>query len=213
MSRVGRLDNAVIAGVGHSMVGLVEDMNSLGLQQAAALDALEDAGLDISDVDGLLTTPIRVENWAMPCGKVAEGLGIATRYLATIDVAGASGLAMLHHAAMAIQSGLCETVLCVAGQNLLSFNSRGDTVKKLADAGWAHPDFEAPLGPLIPRKRPSSRLNEMSWKPATVALSLRCMVKFFDRCSTLSTSMMSPKESNARGVGYRGVVDPQGSDR
>ncbi|GAB2895704.1 thiolase C-terminal domain-containing protein [Paralcaligenes ginsengisoli] len=142
--------NAVIAGVGESTVGRVPHLDSLGLQRMAALAALEDAGLTLADIDGLLTTPIRVENWAMPCGVVSESLGLHPRYLATLDVAGASGVAMAHHAAMAVATGQCETVLCVAGQNMLSFSSRGAAVQKLADAGWAHPEFEAPYGPLIP---------------------------------------------------------------
>ena len=136
--------NAAIVGIGESTVGRVPHLDALGLQRMAAVNALADAGLTFADIDGLLTTPIRVENWAMPCGVVSEGLGIQARYLATLDVAGASGVAMAHHAAMAVASGQCEAVLCVAGQNMLSFQSRGDAVQKLADAGWAHPDFEAP---------------------------------------------------------------------
>jgi acetyl-CoA acetyltransferase len=141
---------AAIVGIGESKVGQVPDMSALQLQHIAALEALADAGLSLGDVDGLLTTPIRVAQWAMPCGVVARGLGIVPRYLATLDVAGASGTAMVHHAAMAIASGQCTTVLCVAGQNMLTHASRGDAVQKLADAGWAHPRFEAPYGPLVP---------------------------------------------------------------
>jgi acetyl-CoA acetyltransferase len=141
---------AVIAGIGESPVGRVPGLDTLGLQRRAALAALQDAGLALADIDGLLTTPIRVENWAMPCGVVAEGLGLRPRYLATLDVAGASGTSMVHHAAMAVATGQCHTVLCVGGQNLLSFHSRGAAVQKLADAGWAHPEFEAPYGPMVP---------------------------------------------------------------
>jgi acetyl-CoA acetyltransferase len=144
------LRDAVIVGVGESPVGRVPDLDALGLQRKAAQAALNDAGLGFDDVDGLLTTPLRVANWAMPCGVVAEGLGIKPRYLATLDVAGASGTSMVHHAAMAVATGQCETVLCVAGQNLLSFSSNGAAVQKMADAGWAHAEFEAPYGPLIP---------------------------------------------------------------
>jgi acetyl-CoA acetyltransferase len=142
--------SAVIIGVGESPIGRVPDLDTLGLQRRAALSALDDAGLKLSDIDGLLTTPVRVENWAMPCGVVAEGLGVHPRYLATLDVAGASGTSMVHHAAMAVATGQCHTVLCVGGQNMLSFSSRGAAVQKLADAGWAHPEFEAPYGPLVP---------------------------------------------------------------
>jgi acetyl-CoA acetyltransferase len=145
-----RPSSARIVGVGESPLGKVPDLSPLQLQQAAAQAALDDAGLDWADIDGLLTTPIRAAQWAMPCGVVAEGLGIRSpRYLATLDVAGASGTAMVHQAALAIESGQCDTVLCVAGQNLLTYGARADAVRQMAEAGWAHPQFEAPFGPLI----------------------------------------------------------------
>jgi acetyl-CoA acetyltransferase len=141
---------AYLSGVGESPLGSVPTMNALELQRAAALAALEDAGLTLADVDGLLTTPIRVAQWAMPVGMVAQGLGIRPGYLATLDVAGASGTAMVHHAAMAVATGQAETVLCVAGQNQLTNVSRDATVAQLANVGWASPEYEAPYGPLIP---------------------------------------------------------------
>jgi acetyl-CoA acetyltransferase len=142
--------NAAIVGVGESALGSVPGMGPLQLQRAAAEAALADAGLTLGDVDGLLTTPIRVAPWAMPVGMVAQELGLRPGYLATLDVAGASGTAMVHHAAMAVATGQAQTVLCVAGQNQLSHASRGAAVQQLADAGWAHPQFEAPYGPLVP---------------------------------------------------------------
>jgi acetyl-CoA acetyltransferase len=142
--------NAVIAGVGESALGSVPGRSALELQREAALAALADAGLTLADVDGLLTTPIRVEQWAMPVGMVAQGLGIRPGYLATLDVAGASGTAMVHHAMMAVATGQATTVLCVGGQNQLTNVSRDATVAQLASVGWAHPEYEAPYGPLIP---------------------------------------------------------------
>ena len=144
------LQNVSIAGVGESPLGSVPGMNAMELQRAAALAALADAGLSLSDVDGLLTTPIRVANWAMPVGMVAQGLGIRPGYLATLDVAGASGTAMVHHGAMAVATGQATTVLCVAGQNQLTNVSRDAAVAQIAGAGWAHPEYEAPYGPLVP---------------------------------------------------------------
>jgi acetyl-CoA acetyltransferase len=142
--------NAFISGVGESPLGKVPGMDALDLQRAAALAALDDAGLTLADVDGLLTTPVRVAQWAMPVGMVAQGLGIRPGYMATLDVAGASGVALVHHAAMAVATGQAETVLCVAGQNQLTNVSRDATVAQLASVGWAHPEYEAPYGPLIP---------------------------------------------------------------
>ncbi len=139
-----------IAGIGESRLGVVPERSALQLQSDAASAALADAGLALGDVDGLITTPVRVASWGMPCGVVASHLGVRPAYLATLDLAGASGAAMIHHAAMAIGSGQCSTVLCVAGQNLLSNRSRASAVQSMAESGGAHAQFEVPYGPLIP---------------------------------------------------------------
>jgi acetyl-CoA acetyltransferase len=115
----------------------------LQLQSEATQAALRDAGLTIADIDGIITTPIRVENWSMPCAVVADHLGIRPSFLSTADIAGASGCAMIHQAAMAVGAGQAKTVLCVAGQNLLSAPE-----KRASAAG--HAQFEAPYGPLTP---------------------------------------------------------------
>jgi acetyl-CoA acetyltransferase len=141
---------AALVGIGQSRVGRVPDRSALELQADAALAAAQDAGIRFSDIDGLITTPLRVERWNMPCGVVASALGIKPRFLATEDLAGASGAAMIHHAVMAVESGQCDTVLCVAGQNLLSHGSRAQAVKSMAEVGSAHPQFEVPYGPLVP---------------------------------------------------------------
>jgi len=138
-----------IVGIGESAVGKVPDRSALQLQADATAAAVTDAGLTIADIDGVITTPVRVEAWNMPCGVVASYLGIRPDYLLTVDLAGASGAAMIHHAAMAIAAGQCTTVLCVAGQNLLSNRSRSHAVKTMAESGAAHPQFEVPYGPLV----------------------------------------------------------------
>ena len=171
--------NAFISGVGESPLGKVPGMDALQLQRVAALAALDDAGLTLADVDGLLTTPIRVAQWAMPVGMVAQGLGIRPGYLATLDVAGASGTAMVHHAAMAVATGQAKTVLCVAGQNQLTHVSRDATVAQLASVGWAHPEYEAPYGPLIPTlyalvaQRHMHEYGTTSEQMAEVAVAIR----------------------------------------
>jgi len=138
-----------IVGIGESAVGKVPDRSALQLQTDATQAALADAGLTLDDIDGLITTPVRVEPWNMPCGVVSSYLGLKPAYLSTLDLAGASGAAMISHAAMAIASGQCATVLCVAGQNLLSNRSRSHAVQQMAESGPAHPQFEAPYGPLV----------------------------------------------------------------
>ena len=119
---------AAIVGAGESRIGKHPDSTSLGLMAEAATDALAQAGLGFDDIDGLITTPTRIDGWMMPCTVVASALGIQPDFFTTVDIAGASGTAMVHQAAMAVASGACHTVLCVAGQNLLSGLSRdGDS--------------------------------------------------------------------------------------
>jgi len=141
---------AVIVGIGESQVGRVPGRSALQLQSDAALAALADAGIGIGAVDGLLTTPLRVERWNMPSGVVAHNLGVHPRFLSTVDLAGASGVSMIHQAVMAVESGQCDVALCVAGQNLLSHRSRDQAVKSMAESGSAHPQFEVPYGPVVP---------------------------------------------------------------
>ena len=170
---------AALVGIGESRVGRVPDRSALELQADAALAAAADAGIRFSDIDGLITTPLRVERWNMPCGVVASALGIKPRFLATEDLAGASGAAMIHHAVMAVESGQCDTVLCVAGQNLLSHGSRAQAVKSLAEVGSAHPQFEVPYGPLVPSlyaliaQRHMHEFGTTSEQLAEVAVTMR----------------------------------------
>ena len=138
-----------IVGIGESRCGKVPDRSALQLQSDAARAALDDAGLSLKEIDGLITTPVRVEPWNMPCGVVASFLGVQPAYLSTLDLAGASGCAMIHHAAMAVASGQCNTVLCVAGQNLLTNKTRASAVQIMVESGAAHAQFEAPYGPLV----------------------------------------------------------------
>jgi len=143
-------DRAALVGIGQSALGSVPGRSALQLQTDAALAALADCGLSIKDVDALFTTPLRVERWNMPAGVVAHHLGIMPSYLSTVDLAGASGVAMISQAVQAVEAGLCHTALCVAGQNLLTHKSRADAVKSMAEGGSAHPQFEVPYGPLVP---------------------------------------------------------------
>ena len=48
---------SAIVGIGESALGVVPGRSSHSLQAEAALAALADAGLEKSEVDGLITTP------------------------------------------------------------------------------------------------------------------------------------------------------------
>ena len=86
-----------IVGIGESKVGQVPDRSTLQLQTDETLAALEDAGLKLDDIDGLLTTPIRTEAWNMPCGVVANHLGVRASYLSTVDPSPRAGEVAAQH--------------------------------------------------------------------------------------------------------------------
>lgn len=141
---------AVIAGVGESArLGKVVDRSPLQLMAEAASAALDDCGLSMADIDGFITTPLRVMPMNPPAPLVASAFGLRPSWLATMDLAGASGTAMVQQAAAAIAAGQCKTVLCVGGQNLQSHGSRNSAVQAMAQSGVAHPQFELTQGPLI----------------------------------------------------------------
>ncbi|WP_108260476.1 thiolase family protein [Mangrovicoccus ximenensis] len=141
-------NRAVIIGVGESDIGKLPHMSGLGLNAQAARRAIADAGISHKEIDGLLTAYSFTEPYFMLGSVLAEYLGIAPRFGASLVVGGASPAAMLHHAAMAVETGQANVVLVCAGENRASGLSRDAAVSALSAVG--HPYFEAPYGVGIP---------------------------------------------------------------
>jgi acetyl-CoA acetyltransferase len=140
---------AAIVGVGESAIGRVPGRSALELMADAAASALASAGLERSAIDGVISLPCATERWIMPAAMVARGLGIQPDYVSTVDVAGASGAAMVDQAARVIGTGGAEAILCVAGQPLLSGVSRDIAVARMAQSA-AHLTAEVPAGVPVP---------------------------------------------------------------
>jgi acetyl-CoA acetyltransferase len=137
-----------IAGVGETGLGRSEGVGAMRLHAEAARLALEDAGLTKNDVDGVLTCNSYTEPYRQHSIVFAEYMGIQPRYTATLLVGGASHAAMVIHGAAAIAAGLCETVLIASADCTLTGMPPGGGVSKMA--GWGHPGFDNPYGPLMP---------------------------------------------------------------
>ena len=100
---------AIVGAAETSRIGVVPDVSALEMHAESARLAVADAGMTLSDVDGVATaglSPI----------AVAHYLGIAPTYIDATSVGGCSFLVHVRHAAAAISAGLCEVVLITHGE-------------------------------------------------------------------------------------------------
>jgi len=117
-------------------VGVLPDRSMIQLHAEAALNALADAGLKPSDVDGVAT--------AGPSpALVAEYLGIIPRYVDGTSVGGCSFLIHVRHAVAAIASGMASVVLVTHGE---SGRSRVGVGRPAGAPSQPAGQFEAPFG-------------------------------------------------------------------
>jgi acetyl-CoA acetyltransferase len=138
MSLRGR---AAIVGVAESDLGEVgTGFTPLDLIGQATSRALEDAGLEKQDVDGLFSASAYHH---MPTLSVGEYLGIRPRYSDATSMGGSSFVSHLFHAAAAIDAGLCEVALIAYGSTQRSAGGR------LVSGSETLP-YEAPYRPRYP---------------------------------------------------------------
>ncbi|MDZ7726765.1 MAG: hypothetical protein U5Q44_00435 [Dehalococcoidia bacterium] len=91
-----------------------EPMFTLEAFARLSKEALEDAGMELGEVDGILTTSPVPESRMFAPSAVAEYLGIPSSYGEIVDLGGASGAGMLWRAVQAIESVRADAALCCA---------------------------------------------------------------------------------------------------
>jgi acetyl-CoA acetyltransferase len=113
-------------------------MSQIQLHADAALNAMADAGLKPADVDGIATAGETLVT-------VAHCLALTPKWVDGTAVGGCSFMIHVRHAAAAIASGLCETVLITHGESGRS--GVGRTRNVVAPTSLAG-QFEQPYGPM-----------------------------------------------------------------
>jgi acetyl-CoA acetyltransferase len=120
------------------------------LEQVADLAtlALDDAGLNLRDIDGLCVIgPQFHEAGMFVPAMVGEYLGVRLDLAEVVDLGGASSVGMVWRAAAAIELGLCSTVLCVIPSRMAPTAPQDDhaaAVMKAARYGGHSTRFGAP---------------------------------------------------------------------
>jgi acetyl-CoA acetyltransferase len=101
---------AVVGAAETTQMGKIPNISVIGLHADAALNTLADAGLKLSDIDGIATageSPV----------ALAQYLGITPTWVDGTGVGGCSFMLHVRHAAAAINEGLCTTVLITHGES------------------------------------------------------------------------------------------------
>jgi acetyl-CoA acetyltransferase len=120
--------------------------SSLDLHATAAVAAMGDAGVEVRDVDGLVTFGSFTLPHSTHVLTVADRLGMTgLRYAESVMLGGSSAVAALNRVRGLVASGVCRTVLLVSGDNQHSgFATAGALTAMYANR---HPVFEQPYGP------------------------------------------------------------------
>lgn len=131
---------AAIVGIGTAGMGEAPGRSAIELLAEAALAALDDAGLQLSEVDGLFAA---TSAHAFPTLSVGEYLGVRPRFFDGTNVGGSSFEAHLLHAALALDAGLCDVALIAYGSNQRTAGG------KFVSFSEPYP-WEAPFRPRVP---------------------------------------------------------------
>ena len=136
---------AAITGVGETSYMRGTDRTALSLQLEASLNAIRDAGLKPSDIDGLIPYGL---------GAVAEdfitNFGIKDlRFSAITPMGGASAVASIQCALAVIEAGICNHVLLSLGRTGYSGGRIGTRVQQMPQFRMIG-EFEMPMGAIAP---------------------------------------------------------------
>jgi acetyl-CoA acetyltransferase len=137
-----------IVGAADTQVGKVPHLGATALCIDAATRALKDAAITKDQVDGLVTCNSFAEPYMYHAEAIAEYLQIFPRYCVTANAGGGTTFSSIRHAATAIATGVCETVLLCMADSLRTGLSREQAKKMQSSTG--HPEFETPYGATVP---------------------------------------------------------------
>ena len=121
-------------------LGKIPNMSQLQLHADAALNAIEDAGLKVSDIDGVATAGHNAV-------EISHYMGIIPTWLDGTSVGGCSFMLLVNHAVAAINEGLCSTVLITHAE---SGKSRNRHIERPLFPSLFQQQFERPFGATFP---------------------------------------------------------------
>ena len=131
---------AVVGAAETTKLGKIPEMSQIQLHADAALNAMADAGLKPSDIDGIASAVETPQ-------QLAHYLGITPTWADGTSVGGCSFMLHVRHAAAAIEAGLCKTVLITHGESGKSLIGKPP---RFVAPDSLNGQFEQPFGPSGP---------------------------------------------------------------
>ena len=135
---------AAIVGAGQSDVGRVPGKSVLALAAQAAKAALADAGIDRSEIDGVLASSAFAAPFHRFSVAFSEYMGIMPTFSNTLQVSGATAATMFNIAAAAIAGGLAKNILIVGADSLLTGLSPDLALRAMTES--RDQQYEMPFG-------------------------------------------------------------------
>jgi acetyl-CoA acetyltransferase len=131
---------AIIGAAETDTIGVIPGLTQLGLHAQAARNAIRDAGIEKSQIDGIACAGESVV-------AVADYLDIQPQYVDGTSIGGSSYMIHVAHAVAALEAGYCNYVLITHGESGRSRVGRGG----FGGGGATIPgQFEAPYGTMGP---------------------------------------------------------------
>ena len=116
--------------------------------------ALDDAGLSLADVDGIVCAGVRESRMFAPA-TIVEYLGRPVNFAEHVDLGGAGAVGMVWRAAAAIELGICDVVVCALPSRPVPSNPAPSAMDprmffQASSNAWGSPqaEFEIPYGNL-----------------------------------------------------------------
>src|SRR5687767_14174175 len=133
--------SVAVVGAAESDLGQVApNTTPIDLMAQAIMGALDDAGLKLSDVDGLFAAATQARFAPM---TLAEYLRIKPKYFDGTIIGGSSFMSHVAHAQAAIEHGLCEVAV-------VAYGSTQRSVSRAAASPREYNHYESPYRPILP---------------------------------------------------------------
>ncbi len=140
MSGLQRAGAAIVGAAESDLGHVAEGLNPIDLMAQGIVRALDDCGLALRDVDGLLCATTQSRTSGL---NLSEYLGISPSYIDTTILGGSSFMFQVGHALAAIQLGLCRVAVIAYGSTQRSVGRRQASVREINP-------YETPYRPFLP---------------------------------------------------------------